>query len=563
MANSLDDMLKNQLPKKKKRIAPKIFLFLIILLVIALVVVGVYWIYLKKQDNNTPKAAFIHYLGRGNTSTVLNFEKINLFNTRLQSEQAESTTEITGTVSSGLIETELDISDMKVAIDSKTDPEKEKSISDIVVTYKDNEIVSFNLLSNSDRIGIISEDIVVKYLGTKYANLSSVLSQFSDGEINTGIDFSQLKDKQLKLPVWTDDIFAKYIDIVNQKAPDAAFSSKDVILDNVQVTEYTMTLTESQVVEMIDMALRTFEEDDALLDMLLASLGSNASEVKEQLKAGIDSYINSLYTSNPDDNKLYTVKVYGANDITYKITIDFYGEFLLEFRYNYAETENSITVTFLENDSQSGYSIELIKTTSDVSETMDVTFNRVEDSEIVGKANFVCDLVNSGNSYTLKNKIDINFMVFAVTIQSNSQINFKQVAIKDLTEDNCLFLDELDKDTLDDVIEAVTTRADEVINEKLVKQGFIKPEEVENNNMLPPATINTEELKEAARVKLINAISEAMTVAQENGKTYSLIDLMVLEIPDTMISVSIENDIATINIDGFEFKLNSEFQLYE
>ena len=59
MANSLDDMLKNQLPKKKKRIAPKIFLFLIILLVIALVVVGVYWIYLKKQDNNTPKAAFI------------------------------------------------------------------------------------------------------------------------------------------------------------------------------------------------------------------------------------------------------------------------------------------------------------------------------------------------------------------------------------------------------------------------------------------------------------------------------------------------------------------------
>ena len=171
MANSLDDMLKNQLPKKKKRIAPKIFLFLIILLVIALVVVGVYWIYLKKQDNNTPKAAFIHYLGRGNTSTVLNFEKINLFNTRLQSEQAESTTEITGTVSSGLIETELDISDMKVAIDSKTDPEKEKSISDIVVTYKDNEIVSFNLLSNSDRIGIISEDIVVKYLGTKYANL--------------------------------------------------------------------------------------------------------------------------------------------------------------------------------------------------------------------------------------------------------------------------------------------------------------------------------------------------------------------------------------------------------
>lgn len=560
MANSLDDMLKNQLPKKKK-VGPRIFLFLIIVLVIALVGALVYLMYLKKQDNATPKSTFIQYLGKGNVIDVLNLEKMDAFLNRVQTEAAENTTEISGTVSSGMIESELDISDMKLILESKNDPAKEKNTSDISITYKENEILKFNVLGNKDKVGIISEDIVVKYLGSKYANLGNVLSKVS-GE-NVEIDFSQMKDMQIVFPKFSQEMFIKYIDIINQKAPEEAFSSKEVILDNVQVTEYTMQLKESQVIEILDMMLRTLEEDDALLDTAFASLGNSNQEIKEQFKAGIESYINSFYSSNPDDSKIYAIKVYGANDILYKVAIDFYGTFSVEINHSYEENKNGITITFLENTTESGYSVDIIKTVSDVSENLDITFNQIEDSEIVGKINFVYDLVASGNSYTLKNKVDINFMIFAVTIQSNSQINFKQVSIKDLTEENCLFLDELDDEQFNNVIEAVTNRTDEVINEKLIKQGVRKPEEEELNTFLPPATINTEEQKENAKNKLINSISEAMGEAQEAGRTYGLIDLMVLEIPDTMISVSIENDIAIINIDGFEFKLNSEFQLYE
>ena len=136
----------------------------------------------------------------------------------------------------------------------------------------------------------------------------------------------------------------------------------------------------------------------------------------------------------------------------------------------------------------------------------------------------------------------------------------------ELTSENCLFLDELDDDTFKDVIDAISTKTEEVINDKLVSQG-LKPldeeEIVEEPSPDIPATINTEELKEEAKNKLINSISQAMTEAIEKGKTFSLIDLMVLEIPDSTFSVSIEGDVAILNIDGFEFKLNSEFQLYE
>ena len=137
----------------------------------------------------------------------------------------------------------------------------------------------------------------------------------------------------------------------------------------------------------------------------------------------------------------------------------------------------------------------------------------------------------------------------------------------ELTSENCLFLDELDDDTFKDVIDAISTKTEEVINDKLVSQG-LKPldeEEIveEPSPDIPLVSLVMDAPEEEAKNKLINSISQAMTEAIEKGKTFSLIDLMVLEIPDSTFSVSIEGDVAILNIDGFEFKLNSEFQLYE
>ena len=153
-------------------------------------------------------------------------------------------------------------------------------------------------------------------------------------------------------------------------------------------------------------------------------------------------------------------------------------------------------------------------------------------------------------------------MIFSAGLQLNSDVNFKQVQIENLTGDNCLFLDELDKDTLDDITQAIVAKTIEVINNNLKSQG-IKTEEEEEEPAERAAVINTEALKETAKTKLINAISEAMGKAQEEGKTFGLIDLTTLEIPDSSFTVSLDGDIAILNIDGFEFKLNSDFQLYE
>ena len=289
--------------------------------------------------------------------------------------------------------------------------------------------------------------------------------------------------------------------------------------------------------------------------------GDKAELLKEYLNSEIELFINSMYENAPDDTRTYAIKVYGANNIVYKLSFDINEEYMLDMDFNYGENTSSIEITDLEVENQEGISIDIEKTVSDVTEKLDLTIGVISDSEIIGKLHIVSDLVSSGNSYTLKNNFEVNFMTFMVGLQTNSNINFKQVQIKELTEDNCVFLDELNQDTFDDIIEAVGNKLQEVVNNKFISQGAKKAEEEVPDQI--PATINTDAVKQISKTKLINAISEAMTVAQSEGRTYSLIDLTSLEIPGSTFSVSLDGDIAVLNIDGFEFKLNSDFQLYE
>lgn len=164
-------------------------------------------------------------------------------------------------------------------------------------------------------------------------------------------------------------------------------------------------------------------------------------------------------------------------------------------------------------------------------------------------------------------------MILSFNIQANSQINFKEVQIDDLTNENCVFLDELDEDTFDDITRAIKARTKEVVNDNLVKQGLsslVEEEEEVNDNgdnhtvSEPPVSTDENQVsKEDAKQKIISSVSEAMTVAQNEGKTYTLDDLIYLEIPDSTFTVSVDGDFAILNVDGFEFRLDSEFHLYE
>lgn len=399
--NLIDDMLKQQVPKQKKKGGIGIIIFfLIFLLAIAAAGFAVF-MYVKNQNKVTPKDEFIQYMGKCNISNVLNFEKINNLNDRIQSETSETTTEITGDIPNSS-DSDIDLSEMKLKIDSKSNPISKKFYSEVALKYQeDNDIIDFNILSSKNKIGVFSEQIVTKYLGSDYSNLSTVLNGFlgeNDSQSEINFNFDSLNNTKIVLPQINNEIFAKYIDIINKSVPDTAFSSEKITLDRnsvkMDVTEYSMKLNEEQAIGLVDQILKRLQNDDELLNIILSSF-ENSSELKELINSQIEIYINSLYEKAPDNNKVYTVKVYGADNITYKVIIDLAGENSIDIDFDYQENKSSMTVTYLESSSQNGYSLELVKTTSDVSENLSFTINMIQNSEIVGKANITSDLVSS------------------------------------------------------------------------------------------------------------------------------------------------------------------------
>ena len=62
-------------------------------------------------------------------------------------------------------------------------------------------------------------------------------------------------------------------------------------------------------------------------------------------------------------------------------------------------------------------------------------------------------------------------------------------------------------------------------------------------------------------LKLVNAISKEMGMAEEENREYILTDLQNLEIEGSTVSVIIGENIAIVAVDGYTFYIDSNFVL--
>ena len=98
--------------------------------------------------------------------------------------------------------------------------------------------------------------------------------------------------------------------------------------------------------------------------------------------------------------------------------------------------------------------------------------------------------------------------------------------------------------------------------EKLVRLSLIE----DNSNVIEqPEVLEPENpvTRNDARQKIIDSVSKAITESIERGEEYTLSNLIDLDIPDSQFSVSVNDNIAILNVDGYEFSLDSEFNLSE
>lgn len=623
MANSLiDDMFAensqfnsgNNNPKSKKG-GKKGLLLLLVLLIIVAVVAVIFMMNLSSQKIVVSgKTEFITYLSQNPMEEIMDTSTLKSVFETLVNNSSESNTDITLITNIEGVEA---LADFKADLNTKYDSNNSRGLVDINLDYSDNGIFNMQALITGKSVALKADEIVTKYVGYKYENIASIVNDFSSE--NTGIDgmsyinsneneFVNLaevtldtdefystvyEDENVELNNTIGDIMdtiqlfdytyllesftpefiqaelAKYSQVIST-LEDSKFSSKEVALErdsgNINTVAYILTLNEDELIKLETKMLEELKNDTELFSILLTALEPTGIELDEStIKLFIDQIINSAYEIQGDTSKIYTFTIYVADSKVVKTTIDT-ETISFDIDYILNGNNNSCVLTILEKESNSGMRIEAGRTSNDVSEQIDIAASVIENNEVVNQisAYIMVQGITSQTEMTIDMNLSYTDTVNELGINIATDVEFKDIEVEDLTSDNCLFLDDLTEEDRKIVIDSIEARSLEVLEEKKKQITLINSNTgssvVEGQ---PDNEDDEEQKKEEAKEKLINAVANEMYIAEQNGEEYTVNDVADLQMEDAELEVSVENEVATVIIDGYTFTINAAFELSE
>lgn len=226
----------------------------------------------------------------------------------------------------------------------------------------------------------------------------------------------------------------------------------------------------------------------------------------------------------------------------------------------------NITILTGEASENQGYRISLYKKTSDTIEKNKISVNQVKASKIIQKYSLSTEIKGTTNSKKYTNNIEFNYSdnsgEFKTNIESTLDFDINQ-EINELNDENCLFIDKLNDEDLRLTCDAIKQKTMQVLNQKNKSLNII---DINNSNSIVKQIEQNEpqidnNLKEDAKNKLIQTISLKMGEFESRGEKLTLQDLENLEIPDYEVNISITSNLAIITVNGYTFKLDSDFNL--
>lgn len=328
------------------------------------------------------------------------------------------------------------------------------------------------------------------------------------------------------------------------------------------------------------------ESEDGILIKFFINflLGTKMDATEKEIQTAIDDYIKKL----PKEGEGLTITTYVSEAGTEKISAVLPNSETVDMEFSSkSESERDVTITYLyeketinydENDvatysatdntltdelsvnkkQKNGIKLEIHKNKNDSNTTIKTVCNLIKNEKIEEK--YTINLVTKGteNSKNINNDISVTYSnnegEFKVSLENKIQFE-KKSDIEKLTEENCLFLDKLSDEELENTITEISTKALQVYSEKIKNLDFI-----DTNTQAPAITQNNTKNREEAKDALITTVGNQMGEAQARGEEYTIANLEGLQIENHEVTVNIENDIAHVVVDGVKFTIDSNFQ---
>ena len=355
-----------------------------------------------------------------------------------------------------------------------------------------------------------------------------------------------------------------YKDILVNNLDDSQFSKKDVTLEmdsgTVDCTEYTLTMSETQLVDICKQLLQGFETDTDTIEVfssILSIYGYSESDLIDV----VDSMIEQLEDTKTNESTDFVIKAYDNNGQTVKLNIQYDG-ITMEIEYVYGD-ESSIKITAVEDETEDGLSYKITNKKSDLTQNVDFEMSVIEEGLVSQTVTFSTEVVKSGSDYTLNLGYEIKSQEQTISVDSVSDIEFTDVDIDDLTTDNCVYIDDLTEEEQTALLNSISEKAQAVLSEKISELSFIDTNT--DNRVVDQGNVTEDDdsAKETAKQDLIEAIQTEMTNSLNNGEEYTIQDLEDLKLENHEIEVKISDDIAVVTVDGYTFNIDSEFNLSE
>ena len=396
---------------------------------------------------------------------------------------------------------------------------------------------------------------------TNEANTTSANTVDEDTSDTSISDIEEVIEAIENIGAISDESIQIYKDILDKNLDETHFSSEVVtlVLDagTISANKYSLTMTEEEFISIMKQCLEALETDTDTIDSI-SELLNILGLTEEEFVDSVDDLITELDEYELQGSNI-VVNVYESEGQTVKIYAE-YSEIKLEIEYEYASSENSAKVTLVDED-DTGVSCKITNTVSDLANQIDIDISIIEYSEVISTITISANLIGSSDSYTLDAGIyyqdtDSNSLDIVIT----NEIEFTDnVEIEDLTDENSVSIEDLSDEQLEQIYEQLQN----VLNNKISQLSFIDANTsstvVGQDTSEEDDDTKKEEIKEA----LILAVQEEMTTATENGEEYTIQNLTDLQIENYIVSVVISDNIATIDINGYTFYIDSDFNLSE
>lgn len=473
---------------RKKRLT---ILITTIILVVVIIIGVLAFLYLKTDAFKSNETLFAKYLMQ-NFNAIDNLanngteEITNVLNTNKYTSELVGKIEYVENVNTSDENKDNPINNMQVKINSQTDKNNKYYYKDIKVTKDDENLMRAEYL-NQENIYGIRLDGIKQFVSIDSSNLNNIQKDFNNTNLEgifTTIDFNSIfnfsQEEKQKLS-------NTYLDVIkNNISKDQYYKQSNNLITvnnkDVYANAYYMKLTREEYNDLKIKMLEQLSEDEIILskiDKLEETIKEKDSsynedkKLRDSFKEYIDKTIESIKNNNIGSDEV-KITVYENKGQTVRTSIEMNTNKLnIDLFNNAIKLEDTVL-----GETENKRIIKVEKDSSNAEQNIDISYEEVEDSEVVIDFKITnqqkmegSNIKNNSSLEVTNDKCKVN-----IEIQDNIKIVNEFEQKNDFENDN-VSLNELDDDKVETIVNILISNIQgqfNNFNENIPVENFVK-----------------------------------------------------------------------------------------